>query len=126
MKQILFILFIGAAVAGSVKAQQPTQKISPGIEERWKKINEVLQKEVQLTAQQSKAIAALFKSFFAAADKLRKENPNPNPKIKEGIQKLVHNRDEKVKKILTMPQYANYKKTMEKLKPPPPGPAPKK
>jgi hypothetical protein len=125
MKQILFILLIGAVVAGSVIAQQPPQKIPASIEERWKKTNEVLQKEVALTAPQSKSIAVLFKSFFAAADKLRKENPTPNPKVKEGIQKLVHDRDEKVKKILTVPQYTKYKKTMEKLKPPPPGPAPK-
>ena len=121
MKYILLQGLFLLVVTFTIKAQQPPQRIPPGIEERWRKTNEVLQKEVQPTTEQSKTIAVLFKSFFAAADKLRKDNPPPNPKVKEGIDKLVNDRDEKVKKILTVAQYGKYKAAIKKLQPPKPG-----
>ena len=109
------------ALAG--KAQPPKP---PSIEERLKKTNEVLQKEVQPTAAQKTAIETAFKKFFTDADKLRKDNPPPpppppDPKVKEAMDKLVKERDEAVKKILTAAQYEKYKVAAEKLHPPRPG-----
>ena len=104
-----------------VKGQQPTEP--PSIEERIKHTNEVLQKEVQPTAEQKTAIELAYKSFFIAADKLRKDNPPPppDPKVKEAIDKLVKERDESIKKKLSEEQYRKYLEAAKKLHPPKPG-----
>lgn len=106
-----------------VRAQPPKP---PTLEERLKRTNEVLQKEVQPTDAQQAAIESAFKTFFAAADKIRKDNPPPpppppDPKVKEAMDKLVKDRDESVKKILTAAQYEKYKEAAKKLQPPGPG-----
>ena len=79
------------------KAQPPQP---PSIEERLKKTNEVLQSDVKPTAAQKTAIESIFKTFFTAADKLRKDNPPPppDPKVKEAMDRLVKERDESIKK----------------------------
>ncbi|MDZ4809252.1 MAG: hypothetical protein SGI96_13435 [Bacteroidota bacterium] len=112
----------------AVKAQQPPGPPKPpSIEERIKKTNEVLQKEIQLNAAQKTAIETAFKKFFTAEDKLRKDNLPPpppplDPKMKEAMDKLVKGRDEQVKKVLTDEQYKKYKEAAKKLHPPkPPG-----
>ena len=111
----------------ATKAQeQPKPPKPPTVEERLKKTNEVLQKEVQPTAAQKAAIETAFKKFFTDADKLRKENPPPpppppDPKVKEAMDKLIKERDEAVKKILTPAQFEKYKVAAKKLHPPKPG-----
>jgi hypothetical protein len=106
------------------RAQQPPQP--PSIEERLKHTSEVLQKEVQPSAAQQAQIDAAFKIFFIAMDKLHKENPPPpppppDPKVKEAMDKLVKERDEKIKKALTEDQFKKYKEAEKKLRPPKPG-----
>jgi hypothetical protein len=106
-----------------VKGQPPKP---PSVEERLKHTNEVLQKEVQLTAVQKTAVEAAYKSFFNAADKLRKENPPPpppppDPTVKEAMDKLVRERDESIKKVLTEAQFQKYKEAAKQLHPPGPG-----
>jgi membrane-bound lytic murein transglycosylase B len=106
------------------KAQQPPGP--PTVEERLKRTNEVIQKEVQPTAAQKTAIESTFKNFFAAADKLRKDNPPPpppppDPKVKEAMDKLVKERDDKIKQVLTADQYKKYTEAEKKLHPPKPG-----
>lgn len=109
------------------QGQQPPQPPKPpSIDERIKKTNEVLQQEVQLTTAQKTAIEKAFRDFFAAADKVRKDNPPPpppppDPKVKEAMDKLVKERDDSIKKILTDDQYNKYKEAVEKLHPPKPG-----
>lgn len=105
-------------------AQQPPAP--PSMEERMKKTSELLQKEVQPTTAQKTAIESAFKIFFTAADKLRKDNPPPpppppDPKVKEAMDKLVKERDEAIKKVLTAAQYEKYKEAAKKLHPPKPG-----
>jgi hypothetical protein len=107
-----------------VKAQPPQGP--PSIEERIKHTNEVLQKEVQPTAAQKAAIEAAYTSFFTAADKLRKDNPPPpppppDPKVKAAMDKLVKERDESIKRILSEAQYEKYQEAAKKLHPPKPG-----
>ncbi len=122
MKKIIIIpalLFFALVVKG-----QPPKP--PSIEERLKRTNEVLQQEVQPNAAQKTAIETAFKKFFTDADKLRKDNPPPpppppDPKVKEAMDKLVKERDEAVKKILTAAQYEKYKAAAKKLQPPKPG-----
>ena len=121
MKKIIiatgFVLF-----AMTIKAQPPQP---PSIEERLKRTNEVIQKDVQPSTTQKTAIESAFKNFFTAEDKLRKDNPPPppppDPKVKEAMDKLVKERDEAVKKVLTDAQYQKYKEAAKKLHPPKPG-----
>lgn len=106
------------------RAQQPQQP--PSIEDRLKHTSEVLQKEVQPSAAQQSQIDAAFKVFFIAMDKLHKENPPPlppppDPKVKEAMDKLVKERDDKLKTILTEEQFKKYKEVEKKLLPPKPG-----
>jgi len=105
------------------KAQPPAP---PSAEERLKHTNEVLQKEVQPTTEQKAAIEQAFKTFFAASDQLRKDNPPPpppppDPKVKAAMDKLVAERDETIKRILSASQYEKYKEAVKKLHPPKPG-----
>jgi hypothetical protein len=107
----------------NIKAQPPKP---PSVEERLKRTNEVIQKDVQPTTAQKTAIESAFKKFFDAEDKLRKDNPPPpppppDPKVKEAMDKLVKERDEAVKKVLTDAQYQKYKEAAKKLQPPKPG-----
>ena len=106
------------------RAQQPQQP--PSIEDRLKHTSEVLKKEVQPSAAQQSQIDAAFKVFFIAMDKLHKENPPPpppppDPKVKEAMDKLVKERDDKLKAILTEEQFKKYKEVEKKLLPPKPG-----
>lgn len=109
------------------QGQQPPQPPKPPtIDERIKKTNEVLQKEVTLTDAQKTAVEKAFRNFFTAADKVRKDNPPPpppppDPKVKEAMDKLVKERDDAVKQILTVDQYNKYKEAVKKLHPPKPG-----
>jgi Spy/CpxP family protein refolding chaperone len=105
-------------------AQQPPNP--PTIEERLKRTDEVIQKEVQPTAEQKTAIESAFKNFFTAADKLRKDNPPPpppppDPKVKDAMDKLIKERDDKIKQVLTAEQYKKYTEAEKKLHPPRPG-----
>lgn len=110
----------------SSQAQAPAPPKPPSIEERMKHTNEMLQKELQLSAHQKAAIEASFKTFFTAEDQLRKDNPPappppPDPKIKAAMDKLAKQRDESIKKILTEEQYQKYLETEKKMRPPMPG-----
>ncbi len=105
------------------RAQQPPPP--PSIEERLKHTSEVLQKEVQPSAAQQAQIDAAFKIFFIAMDKLHKENPPPpppppDPKVKEAMDKLVKERDDKIKKVLTGDQFKRFKEAEKKMHPPKP------
>jgi len=108
-------------------AQEPSRGHEPpSIEERLKRTKEVMQKDLQLSAAQLKTMESAFKTFFLAADKIRKDNPSPQPppmdtKVKEQMDKLAKQRDESVKKILTAEQFKKYKEVELKMRPPRPG-----
>lgn len=123
MKKLLLTpLVLGFVIVA--KPQPPGQPPKPpSAEERLKHTTEVLQKEVTLTASQKAAVETAFKNFFTAADKVRKDNPPPpppppDPKVKEAMDKLVAERDESIKRILTASQYEKYKEALKKLHPP--------
>jgi hypothetical protein len=110
-------------LALAVNAQQPAPPRQPSLEERLKRNKEILQKEVQPTAAQQSAIESVFKTFFAAADKVRKDNPPPppDPKVKAAMDKLAAERDASIKKILTEAQFKKYVEAEKKMRPPKPG-----
>ena len=105
-----------------VKAQPPAP---PSMEERMKKLAEVMKKEVKPTDKQQTAINEAFKKFFTAADQVRKDNPPPpppppDPKTKAAMEKLEKERDEAIKKILSADQFLKYKEAAMKMRPPAP------
>jgi hypothetical protein len=81
---------------------------------------------VQPTTTQKTFIEVAYRSFFTSADRLRKESqppPSPpDPKMKEKLDKLIEERDESIKKVLSDAQYKKYKEAIKKLKPPPNAP----
>jgi len=112
-------------VALAIKAQQPPHKL-PTVEERLKRTNEILQKEVQPSPAQTAAMESVFKTFFTAADQLRKDippppPPPPDPKVKAAMDQLAKERDESIKKILTEAQFKKYVEAEKTLRPPRPG-----
>ena len=121
---VFALLFVLVLRAQETPPGPPPLK-PPSIEERLKRTNELFLKEVVLTESQQKEIELAFKSFFAAEDKLRKENPPPpppppDPKVKEAMDKLVKERDEQVKKVLSEEQFKKYKEAADKMHPPGP------
>jgi len=124
-KQILIVAMM--VISSAIQAQEPPKhKGPPGMEERLKRTKEVMQKEVQPSVVQLQAMESTFKTFFTAADKLRRYNPpSPppptDPKVKAAMNKLVQERDESIKKILTADQFTKYKTAAKKMQPHRPG-----
>ena len=115
-----FMLFFNAS-----KAQPPGPPPPPGVEERLQRSEDLL-KEIKISDAQQQEIKAALKIFFQAEDKLRKDNPPPpppppDPKVKAAMDKIITERDEKIKKILTEDQFNKFKEAEKKLHPPKPG-----
>lgn len=114
-------------MALSVSAQEPPRDHKPPtLEDKMERTKKLLQKEVQLNSTQLQSVEAAFKTFFLAADKLRKDNPPPppppiDPKVKAAFDKLEKERDEAVRKVLSAEQYEKYKEAAKRMQPPPPG-----
>lgn len=114
-------------LALSATAQEPPRGHKPpSLDEKLERTKQVMQKEVQLSASQLQSVEAAFKTFFLAADKLRKDNPPPppppiDPKVKAAFDKLEKERDEAVRKVMTAEQFEKYKAVAKKMQPPPPG-----
>ena len=120
MKQTLLAILL--MITYTLFAQE--QKGPPSIAERLKRTMVILQKEVNLSVTQLKTTELIFNSFFIKADKLRKDNPPipaPSLKVKAAMDKLVMERDQNMKKILTATQFKNYTAAAIKLHPPPSG-----
>jgi hypothetical protein len=138
MKRTL-ITTTGICLAMAIHAQEspapPAPLQLPAMEERLQKTNEMLDKELQLSAPKKKSIESVLKDFFVAADQLRNEMPPPpppppppsDPKIKAAMDNLKLQRDEKVKNILSTEEFEKYQDIMKKSdlpKPPAPPPPP--
>jgi len=118
MKKVVFFLIIQICVLFA--HSQPPKP--PGIEERIKRTNELLMSELKLTNAQSTVIEKEFKQFFIQADKLREDNPPPpSDKVKQALEKLMKERDNKVKISLSPDQFKKYLSVVSKLHPPRPG-----
>lgn len=126
--QILGLMLLFGSIASNAQPPKP-----PSIEERLKRTNEMMLKEVQTSAEQLVVIEKNFAAFFKKADKLRKDNPPPqppppDPTIKAALDKLAQERDDNIKKVLTPDQYKRYQAIVLRLEPPrkhgPPPPPP--
>lgn len=126
MKKLLFPLISSLFISLCAHAQNDQRPKPPTLEEKMKHVNDVIDKEIQPTASQKAAIEQAFKTFFTAADQLRKDNPPPpppppDPKVKAAMDKLVQQRDERIKEVLNEKQYEKYLTATEKMHPPKPG-----
>jgi hypothetical protein len=129
------------SIAFLAKAQDAPKP--PSIEDRLKHTKEVIEKDLQLTPTQEKQLLQAYTDFFNEMDKLHKVAPPPpppppppptmDPKVKEQFDKLVKERDEKMKQVLNEEQYKKYLEATKRLHPrhqngkegtPPPPPPP--
>jgi hypothetical protein len=122
MKKIKIITALFLLVAFG-KAQDRPQ---PSPEEHLRRSQEMLQKELQMNTDQQMKVEQAFKEFMTAAEKLHKENPPPppppmDPKVKEAMDKLLQQRDAKIRMALTQEQYKKYLEVEKKMRPPQPG-----
>jgi hypothetical protein len=122
IKIILATLMLFGIATTAQPPQEPHKP--PTVEERLKKTNEILQKEIQLNTTQQTAVKKIFTNFFNTADKLHGDRPPStatiNPTIKAKMDNLIKERDEEVKNILTKEQYKKYEVVTKKLHPPKP------
>lgn len=123
MKQIILVIFLTAGIL-SGKAQD--QRPRPSMDEHLKKTGEIFQKELQLNPNQQQKLQSAFKDFMVAAQKVHAENPPPPPpppsaKVKAAMDKLIVERDAKVKEVLTADQFAKYLEVAKTLHPRHPG-----
>jgi len=119
MKKINLVLLLMLAVI-ICNSQDRTH---PSMEEHLKRSQEMLQKELSMNADQQKKVEQAFKEFMTEAEKIHTENPPPppppmDPKVKEALDNLEKQRDEKVKLALTDAQYKKYLEVKMKLRPP--------
>ncbi len=132
-KNIAFLLSLFFATV--LMAQPPHPPKPPTQEERLKHFAEKLDKEISLSNEQKQKVLAEYKVFFGKMEELHSKFPPPPPPppppsgMKEEMDKIVANRDEKIKKILTEEQFAKLKKMEMKRRqdgaggmPPPPPP----
>lgn len=119
----------GACLLFTFSMAQPPKP--PTVQERLTRLHEHMQLQVKPTPAQQTTIDQAFTSFFAGADKLRKDNPppadnnarqaGPPAKVFAAMQQLEAARDEKIKKVLTAKQFEAYKTAAAALRPPRPG-----
>ncbi len=124
---LLLSAFMVAVIVMSY-AQEPMKKEGPKkpptVEERLKRLKEVMVKDASLSSEKQQKVAEVFKQFFVKADKIAP--PPPPPPNKEEMEKLIKERDEAVAKILTPEEFKKYKEAEKKLRPPhPPKPGEK-
>jgi hypothetical protein len=112
-KQILIALIMLSGLAMQAQDRKP-----PTMEERMKRTMDMLQKEVQPTEQQVKALEPVFTKFFTEQEKLRKDAPPPppDPKMREAMQKLMKERDTAIKGILSEDQYKKYETAIANMR----------
>ncbi len=88
------------------------------VEERVKTIHEKMDSAFKPGAQKLADIDSLFTTYFKAQDKLREEmmsgGERPDPQVmREKMQPLVTERDDKLKKMLTEEQFKKWKDEIE-------------
>lgn len=88
----------------------------PNKEERMTRTMEMLRKETGLSAQQEAKIRPVFNDFFVQQEKLRPAGP-PEARDRQAMDRIVQERDMKVKRILEKGQYEKYIRAMSKMRP---------
>ena len=111
----LRILFISALfLAGSVMVQAQEQGFQRRtVEERAKRVVDTLTTLFKLEKNIQDQTSAVFTDYYKGTDKLREGLADGERPDRTQIDKLVTERDEKLKKILTEDQFKKYKDEVE-------------
>jgi len=121
LKQIFLLSIMATSATVSLLAQPPARPNHPSAEERIKHVTEKMEKDLQLSKGQKDKLAAAYKSFFANMDKLRGKEPAPPPPPppanKEAAEKLVNERNGKIKQALTEDQFKKYLELEKQMRP---------
>lgn len=88
------------------------------VEERVKVVHDKLDSAFKLEAAKLKESDEIFTSYYKSMDKLREEmmsgGERPDPQVmREKMQPITNERDEKLKKVLTEDQYKKWKEEIE-------------
>lgn len=88
------------------------------VEERVKVVHDKLDSAFKLEAAKLKEADDIFTNYYKAQDKLREEmmsgGERPDPQVmREKMQPITNERDEKLKKVLTEDQYKKWKEEIE-------------
>ncbi|MEO7312734.1 MAG: hypothetical protein ABIX01_20290 [Chitinophagaceae bacterium] len=122
IKQIL-VLAMAASLSSVLLQAQPGPPKPPSAEERLKHVTEKMEKDLQLSNTQKETLAAAYKAFFAEMDKLRGSEPPPPPPPppppanKEAADKLIKERESKIKQALTDDQFKKYQELEKQMRP---------
>ena len=110
-KQILLLAAIVITGSFAANAQGGGQRMS--IEERMKTVMEKLNTGLKLTPEQQPLTDSAFTNYFRAMQKLRQGLPQGERPDQAQMQKLVAERDEKLKTIFTEDQFKKFKDEVE-------------
>lgn len=128
MKNNFLLIFI--LITFHAHSQPPKDRKPPSPEERLKHVTERMNHEITMTPAQQTKLTAAYKDFFKAMDALRSKNgkqalppppPPPPPADKAAVDKLVKERDAKIKAALNTEQFKRYSELEKSMRPPPPG-----
>ena len=109
-KQILFVLFMLFAGTAVVNAQGPQRRT---VEERVKMTMEKVTPALALDKAQESRTDSVFTTYYKDMDKLRESMQPGTPPDRSVFEKLVTERDEKLKGILTADQFKKFKDEVE-------------
>lgn len=110
-KQILLLAAIVITGSFAANAQGGGQRMS--IEERMKTVMEKLNTGLKLTPEQQPLTDSAFTNYYRAMQKLRQGLPQGERPDQAQMQKLVTERDEKLKTIFTEEQFKKFKDEVE-------------
>src|ERR1700674_5531573 len=102
-KQIFFILLFvaGGVVAANAQGNFPRKTV----EERTKRVVDTLTTVLKLDKVHHDQADSVFTGFYKDADKLRESMRQSGTFDREAFEKLMADRDEKLKKVLTDEQF---------------------
>ncbi len=109
---LLSVAFVKAQGGGGGGFQRRT------VEERVKTIHDKMDSAFKLEASKLKEVDDIFTTYYKASDKLREEmmsgGERPDPQVmREKMQPMTTERDDKLKKVLTEDQYKKWKDEIE-------------
>lgn len=127
------VYFLAAFLLGAftMSAQQAPSK-PPTPEQKLQHVTERINKTITLTEAQKKVIHEAYQDFFKSEEALRKKGgnakmpppPPPPPADKAAMDKLVAERDAKIKSVLSADTYKKYLELEKSMRPPRPGSGP--
>lgn len=103
---IAFLLFAGIAA----NAQGPQRRT---VEERVKSVMEKVTPALSLDQTQAASIDSVFTIYYKDMDKLRESMQPGTPPDRSVFEKVINERDERLKKVLSAEQFKKFKDEVE-------------